>query len=440
MTQIRIETELYPSPAQCAVLARQQEIADTVWQLLALQMQAHRRGQDVSLATLRHGAAHDAGVSGGPPVTRTVAQRRAEIRALARDVGWSRDVAVATLDDLVAEVSRRVRRGELPADRPGDHHLLLGPLARPLWPLQVELGGLETPVVAALYTLPTAARSAVCTWRTAFVGRVEREYAALDRGAGGGDAVVEAALLAHLARWGHVLGSPAADPALPCPVVRLDLREQSRLRLAPGPGGPRVWLVWSFAVQDVADPRRRGLVAGDPGIRNLWVTLDDTGSAVFPNPMTHRAWRSPPCPPPRGDLHRAWSSGLALAQRHAAVVTRQLHPVQRAAEVHLLDHEFLALEEPDLARFDQLRAEYGPWADWSGATVQHRYIAAVARLARRVVLIPARDAATSTCSTCRARGSMRYRRRAGRCRVCGAAHDRDVNAAANIYRLGRERL
>lgn len=83
-----------------------------------------------------------------------------------------RDPGVVSLDDLVAEFSRRARRGEITPESPKEHGLLLGSLARPLWPQQVELGGLDTPVVAALYALPAAARRAVSTWRARFAGRL----------------------------------------------------------------------------------------------------------------------------------------------------------------------------------------------------------------------------------------------------------------------------
>ncbi|WP_412026826.1 zinc ribbon domain-containing protein [Deinococcus yunweiensis] len=437
MTHLHIETELHPTPAQRAVLARQQETASALWRVLARQALADRHGLNLPLVTLWHGAAHSISAHVGPPVTRTKAQRLAEVRALARDLGWSRELGTASLDDLVAEFSRHVRHGEIRPDRPDDHHLLLGPLARPLWPLEVEVGGLETPVAAALYTLPAAARSAVSTWRSAFIGRLDAEWSRL-LPAGHHDSGTDAALLSHLARWAHVhRTSPTSHPP-PCPVVTLTLREDTRLRWDRG--GSRAWLVWCFRIDDVAAPRTRGLVGADPGITNLWTAWGAASSAVFPNPMRPGSWRLPPWAGPQGDLCRPWAAELARVQRDAVLVTRLLHPAQHGAEVHLLNHEHLALEEPDLARFMQLRAEYGPWAAWSGATVQHRYIAAVARVARRVVLIPARDAATSTCSTCHARGSMRYRRRAGRCRVCGANHDRDLNAAANIYRLGLARL
>lgn len=129
-------------------------------------------GLDVALAARRHNATPSFGALARLPITRTATQRTADVRALARDLAWLRDLGVVSLDDLVAEFSRRARRGEITPERPKEHGLLLGSLARPLWPQQVELGGLDTPVVAALYTLPAAARRAVSTWRARFAGRL----------------------------------------------------------------------------------------------------------------------------------------------------------------------------------------------------------------------------------------------------------------------------
>ncbi|AFD27350.1 hypothetical protein DGo_PB0081 (plasmid) [Deinococcus gobiensis I-0] len=124
-------------------MTRQLDIASDLWRLLARQAQADLYGLDVALAARRHNATPSFGALARLPITRTATQRTAEVRALARDLAWLRNLGVVSLDDLVAEFSRRARRGEITPERPKEHGLLLGSLARPLWPQQVELGGLE---------------------------------------------------------------------------------------------------------------------------------------------------------------------------------------------------------------------------------------------------------------------------------------------------------
>ncbi|GGM16518.1 zinc ribbon domain-containing protein [Deinococcus aerophilus] len=389
-----IEHELYPTPAQRARLERQRQVAADVWRALSA----------------RPGLGRD------------------RLRAVAGQVGWTDDLAGATLDDLAAAFGRAACAGPLPAGPPD----VLRVAARPLSDHAVELGGLETPVAAPLFLLPHAARHAAAQWQAQFLGRLHAEQTELTRLAVLGDAAADARLLGHLARWDAPPAPPL--PAPPCPVVRLTLLERPRLRWGPDPR-----LIWTFRVEDIAPPRQAGLIAADPGMRRLWTLRSARGVTRYDNPMPGR-WRPPQAAAPPGTLRRRWDLDAARLRRQALLVTTCLRPVHDAALRELLDHPELAVEDLNLRGFERVRADYLAWAGWSGALIQHRYLLDVARLSRRLVVVPAHAGATRTCARCLTPRGVRFRGRQGRCRACGAALDRDDNAAENLYRLGQAGL
>ncbi|OLV17562.1 hypothetical protein [Deinococcus marmoris] len=412
---INIEHELYPDAAQRSQLEQQRQMACAVWRSLAEQ---HARA--------------------APGHHNEPALSRARVRTLARRAGWTRDLCSATLDDLVAVFNRVARVGPVPAELPEDQALRIS--ARPVCDFAAELGGLETPVAAPLFLLPSAAHRAVADWRGDFFGRLDLQQNTLKQAAVAGNSTADAQLLTHLARWISLDGLARAAPVPVCPLIKLTLQESTRLRWAPGPAGPQPRLIWTFRVDDIAAPRLTGLVAADPGLRRLWTTRSRRGLTHFDNPMLGQ-WRPPLPAAPPGTLRRSWQPGLAKLQRQALLVGHHLRPVQAEAFQYLMAHPELAVEGLDLAGFSRTGPDYLAWLDWSGALIQHRYIIALAGLSRRLAVIPAQAGATRTCSVCQVPRAMHFEGRQGRCRACGAGNlDRDDNAAENLYRLGQAAL
>lgn len=413
---INIEHELYPDAVQLRQLEHQRQVARAVWR---------------SLAEL-----HACAWSGrGPPAS---ALSRDHVRSLARRAGWARDLCSATLDDLVVAFNRAARAGPVPAELSDDFGLRIS--ARSISDFAVDLGGLETPVAAPLFLLPGAARSAVAEWRGDFFGRLTLQRDTLQQAVLAGDGQADVQLLTHLARWSSLDEWKRLVPAPVCPLVKLTLLESTRLRWVPGPAGAQPRLIWTFGVDDIAPPRLEGLIAADPGLRQLWTTRSRRGLRHFDNPMSSQ-WRPPPPAAPPGTLRRSWQPELARFQRQALLVGHHLRPVQDRAFEYLMAHAELAVEGLDLAGFSRTGPDYLEWLAWSGALIQHQYIINVAALSRRLAVIPARSGATRTCSVCRAPRAMRFEGRLGRCQACGAGPlDRDDNAAENLYRLGQAAL
>lgn len=440
LTTIEIATDLYPTPAQRAQLQKQHEIVSRLWKLLAAQHHHDQTGHEVTLSQLHGGYAPVPTASTHAQMRRTTRQRSAESCALAQQVGWTVDVAAVTLGDLVAEFSRRARAAPVSASLPADYRLYLGPLARTVGELAVEISGLDTLVPAALFALPASVRRALAVEEMVRIERLDAQCRALALAAGTGDPGANAALTSHLARWGAALTHARPPMEAPGSLVTLTLLERTRLTWAPAAegGGPR--LAWTFHVDAVALPGRRGLVACDPGMQRLWTTQSAAGIRRFINPIHQNVWRPPGAATASGSLQRPHDQHLGELLRRALLIRHWLHSVQQAAEDHVLSHPAVALEIPDLAGFARLRADYVRWAAWSGATTQFRYLAAIAGVSRKLILIPASAAATRTCAACHKRGSMQFRRRSGRCRECRVRGDRDDNAARNLHRLGMEHL
>jgi putative transposase len=189
----------------------------------------------------------------------------------------------------------------------------------------------------------------------------------------------------------------------------------------------RWWVVFHAVVEESAKPTG-GEVGIDLGLKSL-VTTSDGESVENPRHL------------------RAYAERLAVAQRagnkrrataiHAKIANSRRDFHHKLSTRLAREYAFIAVGDVNAKRLAKTKmAKSVLDAGWSGFRAMLRYKAAA------YVEVDEKFT-TQTCSSCgslppeRPKGIAGLGMRAWECSACGASHDRDVNAARNILRLGR---
>ncbi|GHF63492.1 hypothetical protein HNQ07_004506 [Deinococcus metalli] len=443
---IHLRHPLYPTPTQQRELDALWALARQIWRVLAVHARLEADGQPQSLqevaALVVAGAMPPTSRAARSVPRRTTAERRNELEAVARALGWRAHLGSSTLDGLVQAFGRSVRALGHVADPacislnpPETFALTYRGLARPVDDLHVEIAGISGLVLAPVYLMPGPARLAVHAWQNAFFASLSTTRSDLEAALLTGDTDAGARYLAHLARYGPLelhLAAARSTPALGSPIT---LHLAQGVQLHRSVAGDEI--SWAFQLTHLSPPRHQALLAIDPGQRALWTWITaHHGQGQVPNPLAQTHPWQPGLPtPPDGLVRRSHDLRYAHVRRHQLLYATQLQPRLERALAHFLTFAGVAIEDTALARMAQRGLDYAPFVAFSGTRQYERFLTDLAQHdpARRIAVWVPPEGTSVDCSVCGLPDAMRYWRRVGRCRGCGVRLDRDVNGARNIY-------